>query len=120
MKFPNPERRGQISRLHGLEARSAGFEAETSDTFIYLGRTIRVGTSDHWHLMYLACGAKFSQHEHARAALVGTGDRPLIHKTRRDSRTIPGVIMADIWTRIRRTLAKGCNEVGKEGADNEL
>jgi hypothetical protein len=51
LKFPDPERRKQISQLHGLEARSAGFEAETSDTFIYLGRTIRVGTSDHWHLM---------------------------------------------------------------------
>ena len=120
MKFPNPERRKQISRLHGLEARSAGFEAETSDTFIYLGRTIRVGTSDHWHLMYLACGAKFSQHDHARTALVGTGDRPLIHKTRRDSRTIPGVVMADIWMRIRRTLAKGCNEVGKNHSTQHL
>ena len=119
LKFSDSERRRQISQLHGLEARSAGFDAEASDIFIYRGRTIRVGTSDHWHLMYLACRAKFSQHEQARVALLSTRDRPLIHKTRRDSRTIPGVVMADIWMRIRRTLAKGGNEVEKEGADNE-
>ena len=118
LKFPDAERRRQISRLHGLEARSAGFDAEASDTLIYRGRTIRVGTSDHWHLMYLACRAKFSQHEQARAALVGTGDRPLLHKTRRDSRTIPGVVMADIWMRIRRTLAQGGDEVEEEAAGN--
>jgi predicted NAD-dependent protein-ADP-ribosyltransferase YbiA (DUF1768 family) len=113
LKFPDAERRRLVSRLHGLEARNTGFDAEASDTLIYHGRTIRVGTSDHWHLMYLACRAKFSQHEQARAALMGTGDRPLIHKTRRDSRTIPGVVMADMWMRIRRTLATG----GKEGAE---
>ena len=118
LKFPDAERRRQISRLHGLEARSAGFDAEASDTLIYSGRTIRVGTSDHWHLMYLACRAKFSQHEQARAALVGTGDRPLLHKTRRDSRTIPGVVVADIWMRIRRTLAQGGDEVEEEAAGN--
>jgi predicted NAD-dependent protein-ADP-ribosyltransferase YbiA (DUF1768 family) len=118
LKFPDAERRRQLSRLHGLEARSAGFDAEASDTLSYREHTIRVGTSDHWHLMYLACRAKFSQHEQARAALVGTGDRPLIHKTRRDSRTIPGVVMADIWMRIRRTLAKGGHEVEEEAAGN--
>lgn len=118
LKFPDAERRRQISRLHGLEARSAGFDAEASDTLIYSGRTIRVGTSDHWHLMYLACRAKFSQHEQARAALGGTGDRPLLHKTRRDSRTIPGVVVADIWMRIRRTLAQGGDEVEEEAAGN--
>ena len=53
-------------------------------------------------------------------ALVGTGDRPLMHKTRRDSRTIPGVVMADIWMRIRRTLAKGGDEVGKNHSTQHL
>jgi predicted NAD-dependent protein-ADP-ribosyltransferase YbiA (DUF1768 family) len=70
--------------------------------------------------MYLACSAKFSQHEHARAALVGTGDRPLIHKTRRDSRTIPSVVMADIWMCIRRTLAKGGDEVKQRGGKRSI
>jgi hypothetical protein len=34
------------------------------------------------------------------------GERPLTHKTRKDSRTIPGAVMADIWMRVRRELAK--------------
>ena len=106
LKFPELERRRQISELHGLEARRAGFEAEASETLNYRDQRVRVGTSEHWHLMYLACKAKFLQHREARAALLGTGERPLIHKTRRDSRTIPGVIMAEIWMRIRRTLTK--------------
>jgi predicted NAD-dependent protein-ADP-ribosyltransferase YbiA (DUF1768 family) len=118
LKFPDAERRRQISQLHGLEARGAGSDAEVSDTLIYDGRTIRVGTSDHWHLMYLACKAKFSQHEQACAALVSTKERPLIHKTRRDSRTIPGIVMADIWMRIRSTLAKGGKEREEEPADS--
>jgi predicted NAD-dependent protein-ADP-ribosyltransferase YbiA (DUF1768 family) len=109
LKFPEAEQRRQISSLYGLAARRAGYTAKATDTLLYRGRTIRVGTSDHWHLMYLACRAKFFQHEHARAALSRTGERPLLHKTRRDSRTIPGVVMADIWMRIRRTVAQGEN-----------
>ena len=38
------------------------------------------------------------------AVLLSTGERPLMHRTRRDSRTIPGVVMADIWMRIRDGL----------------
>ncbi len=55
-------------------------------------------------LMRRACAAKFSQNESAREALLSTGDRPLTHKIKRDSQTIPGVIMADIWMRIRTRL----------------
>ena len=52
----DPERRRQISRLHGIRGpQLPGLEAEASDTFIYRGRTIRVGTSDRRHLMSLAC-----------------------------------------------------------------
>ena len=39
-------------------------------------------------------------------ALLGTGERPLVHVTRRDSRTIPGIVMADIWMKVRRGLVK--------------
>jgi predicted NAD-dependent protein-ADP-ribosyltransferase YbiA (DUF1768 family) len=56
--------------------------------------------------MKQACRAKFTQNAEARAALLSTGERPLTHRVRRDSATIPGVIMADIWTRIRATLAR--------------
>jgi hypothetical protein len=54
--------------------------------------------------MEQACRAKFSQNEEARAARLATGWRPRDHVVRRDSKAIPGVIMADIWMRIRAEL----------------
>jgi hypothetical protein len=51
--------------------------------------------------MERASRAKFEQNEEAAQALVSTGTRPLIHRMRDDSRSIPGVVMAEIWTRIR-------------------
>ena len=104
LKYPNVSKRQEIALLFGKEAMLAGSHANKSDTFEYAGQTIRVGTADHWQLMTMACRAKFSQHEEARSALLATGERPLMHRTRNDSRTIPGVIMADIWMRIRYQL----------------
>ena len=46
------------------------------------------------------------------AALLGTGDRPLRHRMRKDSRTIPGVIMAEIWMRLRAELSSGVDPRG--------
>ena len=106
LRFSEPER-PRIAALVGAEAKKAGREQPYQDTLIYNKRTIRVGTCEHWRLMEAACRAKFSQHAEARAALLATGDRPLTHKVRPDSRTIPGVVMADIWMRIRRLLQKG-------------
>ncbi|HEV8714964.1 MAG TPA: hypothetical protein VGX03_19310 [Candidatus Binatia bacterium] len=77
---------------------------------------MRVGTYEHWALMREACWAKFTQHEEAQRALLSTGTRPLTHRTRRDSRTIPGVIMTDIWMRIRARLTEG-EQSGKEGEE---
>ena len=54
--------------------------------------------------MRRACEAKFAQHAGARTALLDTGERWLTHKVRKDSRTIPGAIMADIWMQIRERL----------------
>jgi predicted NAD-dependent protein-ADP-ribosyltransferase YbiA (DUF1768 family) len=106
LKFPEPSRRVVIAGLHGQEARRAGFNAPEADVIDYRGRVVRVGTADHWGLMAAACWAKFNQHEEARRALLGTGARPLQHKTRRDSRNIPGVVMADIWMKVRRGLVR--------------
>jgi len=106
LKFPDPSRRLAIAPLHGQEARRAGFEAPSATTFKYQGREVRVGTWDHWQLMARACWSKFRSHQAARDALLGTGERPLEHKTRKDSRNIPGVLMADIWMKIRRGLQK--------------
>ncbi len=104
LKFPDEERRRVIAPLHGDEARRAGFDAPAAAEFEYAGRTVRIGTADHWALMSAACRAKFTQHPAARLALLATGDRPLAYKTRKDSKTIPGVVMADIWMRVRRWL----------------
>jgi hypothetical protein len=54
--------------------------------------------------MERACEAKFRQHAVAQAGLLSTGARPFIHRMRHDSRSIPGIIMADIWMRIRNRL----------------
>jgi predicted NAD-dependent protein-ADP-ribosyltransferase YbiA (DUF1768 family) len=104
LKFPDPVRRLEIARLHGDEAKRAGCGAPEAPTFEYGGQTIRIGTCDHWRLMRRACQEKFRQDALAKTALLATGDRPLVHRVRRDSRTIPGVVMADIWMSVRRGL----------------
>ncbi len=119
LKFADEKRRRQIAALHGQEARRAGFDAVAAERFDYRGQSIRVGTADHWRLMALACFAKFSQHEEAKQALLGTGERPLTHKTRRDSRNIPGAIMADIWMKVRTGLVKRQDAPAEEDDDGE-
>ena len=106
LKFPDEESRLRIAALHGFEAKLAGADASPADVLSWESRAIRVGTWEHWAVMYEACWAKFTQHVAAHQALMGTGTRPLTHRSRRDSRTIPGVIMADIWMRIRARLRK--------------
>ena len=106
LKHPDASRRAEIAELHGRAAKRAGVDALPADEIEYRGRRVRVGTADHWRLMALACRAKFTGHAAARAALLATGSRPLTHVVRRDSRTIPGVVMGSIWMQIRAELAK--------------
>ena len=104
LKSTSEERRGQIALLSGPDAKKAAGKGPPMPTFVYQGETIRTGTYEHWALMERACAAKFDQDDRARAALLATGNRPLTHKVRGDSRTIPGVIMADIWMRVRNRI----------------
>jgi predicted NAD-dependent protein-ADP-ribosyltransferase YbiA (DUF1768 family) len=104
LRWPNEARRREIATLHGGQARQAREGAPDQAVIEYHGQSLRFGTADHFDLMELACRAKFDQNEDARSALINTGERPLTHKMRRDSRSIPGVIMADIWMKIRREL----------------
>jgi predicted NAD-dependent protein-ADP-ribosyltransferase YbiA (DUF1768 family) len=104
LKFEKESDRRRVAQLVGGEARRAGQECEYGDTITYEGLAIPVGAWKHWELMERACWAKFTQSEEARAALLSTGERPLQHRMRRDSKTIPGAIMAEIWMRIRRKL----------------
>ena len=106
LKFPDEADRRRLAGLFGAKPKDEGFGAPAADTLVYEGQTIRVGTWDHWQLMERACAAKFEQNGAARRALLSTGTRPLEHRMRRDSRTIPGAIMAEIWMRLRDRLAK--------------
>lgn len=104
LKCDSPERRREIAMLSGVKAKKGGGGSPRSASFAYQGETIATGTHAHWALMERACMAKFEQDARARRALLATGNRPLTHKVRGDSRTIPGVIMAAIWMRIRKRI----------------
>ncbi len=97
--------RRRIAGLSGREARRAGQDRPRADGFTYAGARVATGGPAHHQLMRRACMAKFTQHPIARETLLATGTRPLEHRVRRDSVTIPGALMADIWMRIRARLA---------------
>jgi predicted NAD-dependent protein-ADP-ribosyltransferase YbiA (DUF1768 family) len=101
LKTDDPAQRRAIAQLSGAQAREAGRRIGQPPAFEQGGARIAAGSPEHWALMRAACAAKFDQDGSARAALLATGERWLTHRVRRDSRTIPGAIMADIWMRIR-------------------
>jgi predicted NAD-dependent protein-ADP-ribosyltransferase YbiA (DUF1768 family) len=107
LKFASEDDRRRIADMAGADARAEGERKGYGSTIRYCGEEVTVGTWSHWRLMLRACRAKFAQDHDARAALLATGDRPIIHVVRRDSRTIPGAVMAGIWMRIRKELRKG-------------
>lgn len=104
LKFTSEDDRRRVAALSGPAAKLAAPKGPVPETFCYDGRSYVTGAADHRALMLQACRAKFTQNIEARQALLSTGDRPLTHRVRRDSKTIPGAIMADIWMRIRRWL----------------
>jgi predicted NAD-dependent protein-ADP-ribosyltransferase YbiA (DUF1768 family) len=117
LKLPSEEDRLRVAALHGIAAKRAGDDAPRADSLVYEGRTIRVGRPEHWTLMHRACLAKFTQDETTRRALLATGTRPLQHRVRCDSETIPGAVMADIWMRVRARLVAEAEPRG--GASDE-
>ena len=104
LKFSKESDRRRIAQLEGPRARAEGEQRGYGATVSYEGQELLVGTWSHWQLMERACRAKFEQNAEASAALQATGDRPLRHVVRRDSKTIPGVIMAEIWMRLRKGM----------------
>ena len=107
LKRAQPAERRAMARLWGGEAKGIGGSVDQPPAFDWQGVTVAAGSPEHWALMRGACEAKFSQNDEARTALLATGERWLTHKVRRDSRTIPGAIMADIWMKIRTRLQDG-------------
>jgi len=106
LKFERDSDRRRLAQYEGPRARAEGDKQGYGATVSYGGQEVAVGTWAHWQLMERACRAKFAQNAEAAAALLSTGDRPLTHIVRRDSKSIPGVIMADIWMRIRADLRR--------------
>lgn len=119
LKFDADADRRRVAALSGSEAKRAGSEVEYGATVTHQGEAVPVGTWAHWQLMRKACAAKFEQDFEARSALIGTGERPLIHKVRHDSKTIPGAVMADIWMRIRARYAKAAELAAEADAKSE-
>jgi predicted NAD-dependent protein-ADP-ribosyltransferase YbiA (DUF1768 family) len=107
LKFETENERRKIAILSGPAAKQAGQKKGYGTSITYEGSLVVPGTPDHWDLMERACRAKFAQNATAAAALLATGLRPLAHRMRRDSRTMPGAIMSEIWTRIREDLIRG-------------
>lgn len=114
LRFP-PEERPRLAALDGAAAKRASDAHPYGSHVHYRGEAIPVGTHAHWQLMRRACEAKFAQNDEARAALLETGDRPLVHRVRRDSTSIPGVVMAEIWMVLRSRL-RGASETMEAGA----
>ena len=106
LKFEDEAQRAEIANLAGAEAVRAGAEGASEGVFNFDGQTCAFGGPGHHALMREACWAKFTQHAEARSALLASGERPLTHRTRRDSQNIPGALMADIWMRIRTRLRR--------------
>ena len=106
LKFDAADERRRVGALWGKAAKHAAAGRPARPEIDYAGATHAVGGPGHHGLMRDACRAKFTQHLEAREALLTTGERPLTHRTRRDSRTIPGALMADIWMRLRDTLRR--------------
>lgn len=105
LRVPEGEDRRRIAAMRGSDAKREGTAFGAPDTVIYLGQSIAWGSPDHWDLMRKACRAKFEQSDEARAALLATAPRPLQHTMRRDSASIPGVVMAGIWMHLRDEFA---------------
>jgi len=95
------EQRQRIAALSGAAAKQAGAAIDPPEVLDFEGRRIRWASPEHWDLMRQACRAKFSQCDDARQALLATAPRPLEHRVRFDSRSIPGVVMAGIWMGLR-------------------
>jgi predicted NAD-dependent protein-ADP-ribosyltransferase YbiA (DUF1768 family) len=106
LKFESETERARVAKLSGMAAKQVGAPRSTTGSFHYEGRVCALGGPEHHRLMLRACWAKFSLHGEARKALLATGDRILCHRTPRDSETIPGALMADIWMRIRGRLLR--------------
>lgn len=111
LKFPKRVDKRRVAMLSGIEAKRAGREAPKSDTFIWQGSLVKVGSPEHHHLMKLAVKAKLKQNRHILRMLLATGNEPITHIMRDkegnvlpDSKSIPGEVFSKILMDLRSSF----------------
>jgi len=113
LKEEDPEKQRRIFGKHGFQAKRAGTKARnhhvwTEKTVWLQGIPIEFPSHQYDEFIERAIRAKFEQNEDARAALVATGDRPLIHDTGKPESprtSLPSVRFLEILTRLRAELS---------------
>lgn len=108
LKFPRESDRMRIGLLSGIDAKKAGRDAPNSDTFIYQGEVITVGSPEHHNLMRRALRAKFRCNPSVLKLLLETGDEEITHilKDREgnplpDSKSIPNAVFSKMLMEAR-------------------
>ncbi len=86
LKCEDPEKQLRIFLRHGFEAKRASTRKRNrivreSNAVWLQGRQVPFPSEEYFELIKIALRAKFDQNEDARAALLGTGNRELIHET---------------------------------------
>jgi len=118
LKFPKLSDKRRVAKLSGVEAKRAGREAPKSDTFLWQGSKIKVGSPEHHQLMRIAVKAKLKQNRGILKLLLQSGDEPITHvltdregNVLPDSKTIPSAvfsrILVDLRSEFRAILGNG-------------
>jgi len=114
LKFPNEEKRNEIAKLWGIEAKKAGNKTEKSNEFEYQGKKFQVGSEEHQGLIRQAIKAKLEQNLHVLDLLLATGNKKITHilinpqtgHVHPDSQTIPGEKFCQILMDLREGFRK--------------
>lgn len=110
LKFPDEEKRNEIAKLWGVEAKKAGNKAEKSNEFEYQGKKFQAGSEKHQDLIKQAIKAKLEQNSHVLDLLLATGNKKITHilinpqtgYVHPDSQTIPGKKFCQILMNLRK------------------
>src|SRR4030066_127608 len=113
-KFPDDEKRNEIAKLWGVEAKKAGRKAPKSTEFEYQGKKFQVGSEEHQDLIRQAIKAKLEQNPHVLDLLLATGNKKITHilinpqtgHVHPDSQTIPGEKFCQILMDLREGFRK--------------
>jgi ribA/ribD-fused uncharacterized protein len=117
LKFTAEADRLRVAQMWGLPAKQAAAREAAHGRFVYEDQMYVTGGPEHRSLMLEACRSKFIQNVSAREALLATGERPLTHRVRGESRSIPGALMADIWMRLRAKLRDAADINGQSASE---